>query len=403
MKRHSLFFKIDLVFTLAFGLAILLFFIALGYEKQRQDREMMVDVITIAKELVQKEIPASKLTLLAKNLNLILEDNTERIGSAELVRETQFGDGHLNLYRHEGIRWIELGIGEHLWTFSRREQPSIMQQTAGLAFVGLVGFLLILYWVIRRSLHPLKQIIQEIRRYGEGAQEIHTWSDREDEIALVGNEFQKAVEKIRDLQEARTLFLRNIMHELKTPLTKGRICIQFFDESPNRQLLEDVFLRLENLIEEMAEIEKLNTRNIDLERKTYRVMDIIDNAAELLFLDEESFDVEVENEMVVGDFKLLSIAYKNLIDNAIKYSPDHRLTITARDKQLLFCNQGEKFAHPFSCYIEPFFKELRTEEPFGKGFGLGLYITHEILKLHDMSLRYEYIDDGQNCLIIEPI
>lgn len=403
MKRASIFFKINLLFAITFGLVLLIFIAVSSYENERQDRKIMIDAIELAKTAISGTLQPEAITQKAERLGFSIqkEDNGVLLDSASLLTERNFESGYIQLYEHDAMRWVKLKLEQQVWLLKQQASEQSIISILWLIFLGVIVLLGVLYGAIRRTFLPLRTLTREIQRYGEGAESIHTASEQTDEIAMVGNEFQKAVEKIQELQAARTLFLRNIMHELKTPITKGRIGVQFIEEGANRNLIEGVFLRLEQLIEEMAEIEKLNTRNLVLASGAYRIQDLIDNAAELLFLEPDSLHSSLQDEMITGDFKLLSIVFKNLIDNALKYSPDKQVSVDVRDNQLRFCNTGEPLQKPFAEYIQPFFKELHLQDEKNQGFGLGLYIAHEILTKHDMTLQYCYTVERKNCFFIQ--
>ena len=106
-------------------------------------------------------------------------------------------------------------------------------------------------------------------------------------------------------------------------------------------------------------------------------------------VEEEDVNSEYENKKLEVNFKLFSIAVKNLIDNAIKYSPEKKVTIKTEDENIIFENKGEGLKYSLNEYFEPFFS---NEDKSKDSFGLGLYIVHNILKANSYSLEYEYID-----------
>ena len=83
----------------------------------------------------------------------------------------------------------------------------------------------------------------------------------------MANEFKKSALKLKSLKEARNIFIRNIMHELKTPITKGKFLTQLELNTENNEKLKSVFNRLESLINEFASIEELISSNKSIEKK----------------------------------------------------------------------------------------------------------------------------------------
>ncbi len=216
-----------------------------------------------------------------------------------------------------------------------------------------------------------------------------------DEIALVSNELEFAREKINSLLDSRTLFLRNIMHELKTPIAKGTIATQMLPTVKQKDRFSSIFGRLESLIEEFALIEEVTSINDKSEFKEYRLIDIIDGAIDMAMVERSSVTIDVESSVkIMANYRLYTTAIKNMIDNGIKYSPDSHVKILMINNELCFESKGTCIGHPLQYYIEPFTKE----NPSKNSFGLGLYLVDSILKVHEQVLAHEY-DSGVNRFI----
>ena len=239
---------------------------------------------------------------------------------------------------------------------------------------------------------PLKLLKEKVSTLGDENFDFECCNmDGKDEVSLLALEFKNTAKKLKDIKEARNIFIRNIMHELKTPITKGKFLTELERSEKNDATLKEVFNRLELLINEFASIEELiSSKNID--KKHFFLNDIIDNAKDILMLDDDVVYGEYQNKKVEVNFKLFSIAVKNLIDNAIKYSQDKKVQIETNNDDIIFINTGKALEFDLEKYYEPFFA---NEDKSKNSFGLGLYIIHNILKANKYSLSYEY-KDGKN-------
>ena len=260
-----------------------------------------------------------------------------------------------------------------------------------------VVFLLILmlYFWVMRSLKPLSTLKNQIKTFSEGNLEIHCASDKKDEIAEVANEFNHAVTMIRELLQSRQLFLRAIMHELKTPIGKGRLVAEMLPDEKNKARMHTIFERLNLLIDEFAKIEKITSKNFKLDVKPYRVSDLVEASIDLLMLEDTKEHIElqiIEDYQVEVDFELFTLVLKNLLDNAIKYATDKKVLIQINNRKTAIVNSGEELSEPLENYFKPF----HTSK---KGLGLGLYIVKSILDIHKKALSYEH-EDGKNIFII---
>ncbi len=268
----------------------------------------------------------------------------------------------------------------------------------GWAYGTIIAFVTLAFVMILQRLRPLRKLHRKIAAFGAGKMGISFKLSGIDEIAMIGNELEQTQEKIHSLLESRNLFLRNIMHELKTPIAKGRIAATMVKEEKHQQRFEAIFKRLEDLIGEFALIEEVTAGFGHVEKKEYRLIDLIDGAIDMAMVDYEAVWVEIDaSYKIKADYRLFVTAIKNMIDNAMKYAPDHQITISIETDEIIFANAGERLKKPLSFYTEPFTKE----QPSKDSFGLGLYLVDAILKVHKMVLAYEY-EDGVNRFIFVP-
>ncbi len=260
-------------------------------------------------------------------------------------------------------------------------------------------FLLGLYFWLTRSLKPLKTLQNQIQKVAEGDLSVSVKSDKKDEIAQVSNAFDDALRKLESLINSRQLFLRTIMHELKTPIGKGKILNAFLEEDKLKEGYEDVFDRLELLLGEFSKIEQMLSSNYKLHLANYNANDLVDQALELMIMDEAALTKQVqireESPLVIHtDFTLFTLALKNLIDNAIKYAPDHSVEILISKEGIAIANNGVQFTDNIETYFKPFHGK-------GEGLGLGLYIVHNIMEMLKLKLTYSYVDNKNSFFIIK--
>ena len=177
------------------------------------------------------------------------------------------------------------------------------------------------------------------------------------------------------------------MHELKTPITKGRISAEMLDNGKQKDRLIGAFEKLELLINEFASIEQITSGEGIKNIKPYRLIDMFDEALDLAMVPSSQVDVTIEDEIVLHvDFRLFTTAMKNMIDNGIKYSLDQRMRINATKSKISFISQGNPLKYDLSHYLEPFVQEKTSHQ----SFGLGLYIVHNIVKAHHIDFTYEH-------------
>lgn len=333
------------------------------------------------------------------------KDNVTLINDAKLhqeirklvsTQESSCSVGDFYIYEQESFRYVIIPpiFGEILLK-DEKINPIDVSYVWWL-YSAFLLIILLLYISIAISLYPLKQLQQLIHQFGEGAIDIDFSSSRHDEIADVSNEFNKTARKIHNLLDARKIFLRNITHELKTPITSGKLALELLENSKSKDVLNNVFTRLELLLKEFVEIEKITATNNVLEKKPYPLTDILDQACDMLFLEPNSIKNNFQNNVLEVNFELFTFVFKNLIDNGIKYSDDNDIYIECDNKQINFITKGKEIEKPLEYYIEAFTK---SEKKTSQSFGLGLYVVHAILEKHDFTLTYSHIN-GYNFFTI---
>lgn len=399
INRQSIFFTILISFLISILLVIISFIIILANSYKAQEEQIYDRYIPISKMINRIEFDFSeeiiknfeemnyKLYIEKKEINKITNDKNMKIFSERI--HPKHGDifrilkNNTDYYLYMKVRDNEVLVKDQNG-FSNSRQIYII-----LVFSILLITITILYFMSLKKLMPLKVLKDKVKSLGDENFDFEYKNiEAKDEVSSLAMEFKKTSLKLKNLKEARNVFIRNIMHELKTPITKGKFLTQLEQNKENNEKLKSVFDRLESLINEFATIEELISSTKNIEKKVYFLDDIIDNAKDILMIEDEKVIQNYENKKIEVNFKLFSIAIKNLIDNAVKYSPNKEVTIKVENENIIFENMGKKLEAPFEKYFEPFFS---SEDKSKNSFGLGLYIVYNIFKANGYILEYEHI------------
>ncbi len=406
MKKSSIFTSITFIFVVATIGIIFTFIFFYQYEKKQNQKDFLnryalmsksiqyqlvfspdlKDFFKLLKEDKVQPIQNIKKALKILNSTPIIYRHTSPIGTALILRNKK------NAYLYIVTKKYSLLLKDLLYNSNRNIIYILI-------FALIFSLIIMAYIFTIKKFLPLKTLKIEIDKFAKGDLNVNIHSDGKDEIADVSNAFNNAVTRIKRLNSSRILFLRNIMHELKTPITKGRITAEMLPENKNKERLINVFEKLQSLINEFITIEKISSGFIVLDIKPVRLIDMIDEAVDLAMIDKNQIQLIKNRDIILNvDFKLFSIAIKNMIDNAIKYSIDQKVQIIANDKALIFKNRGEKLKKDLKEYMEPFTSDGNQKD----SFGLGLYLVDNILRAHKLQLLYGY-KDGWNTFVFKNI
>jgi len=221
---------------------------------------------------------------------------------------------------------------------------------------------------------------------------------KNNELSQITNNLNRYLEKQEEIIYAREELLRNISHELKTPITKGKFLIEQIKENNDKEIVKNinnVFYDIEKLTSKLLEREKLNFAILN--KSTFKVTTLIlESLSKLLIDDESKVTINIVDDFSIeGDFYYLTIALKNLIDNAMKYSTSYPIIIESNENELFIQNSSKKLSSDLIYYIQPFTKEPNQQV----GHGLGLNIVNKILQMHNFTLHKKY-ENSSNIFFI---
>jgi two-component system sensor histidine kinase CpxA len=290
----------------------------------------------------------------------------------------------------------------------------------------LLGFRLVVIFVVAgifsyllaRSLtKPILQLRKATRRFAGGALATRVGSileTRKDEIADLGWDFDTMAERIEALVDAQQRLLRDISHELRSPLARLNVALELArqrsGENPGNALdrIERESERLNELISELLTLTLLESGTEKIEKAPIDIEDLIESVVE-----DSNFEARDRNRlvqiitsrkvMVNGSEEMLRRAVENVVRNAIRYTDES----TAVEVSLLVQEMdGQQVAvirvrdhgpgvpeAALSKMFKPFY---RVEDDRGRltgGTGIGLAITERSIQLHGGTITVSNATD----------
>jgi two-component system OmpR family sensor kinase len=411
MNNHSIIRLISLFFLLMFLLINTLFWAAhQHFSKQEELDEMRRFLLADRLFLHSKEDFSTELKQLMVRPSSA--NPQELLRKGELLIELPFG----KIVKHDGDTYFiktpppPLDFSDHRKFMpqpppDRKDFRAIVLEDLHpssllpfwIILLGVDILILLFFVYLLRKLLPLHRLKNAIVTFKEQDIVLDAPINGKDEISQITYEFNQVLQKIAAMREARSLFLRNILHELKTPIMKASLTTDCLEPSPSQERLKQIFSRMDYLLSEFAKMERFSSGEWQLNLQEYRFVDLLDQACDLLLCDKEMIDIKgEESELVLHvDFELFSVVLKNLLDNALKYS-EQKPTLSIGSDFISICSKGEELSLVKQDFSKPF---NRAYENSSGGLGLGLYITDSILKKHNYQLLYHY-DNGSNCFRI---
>ncbi|MDY3200667.1 MAG: HAMP domain-containing protein, partial [Arcobacter sp.] len=233
-----------------------------------------------------------------------------------------------------------------------------------LVFLDIFALFLIFLYIIK-LLTPLKTITKEITNFANGDLSTRININSKDEIGTLAKTFNSMASSLENSIKTREELLRDIGHELRTPIAKGKFAIEKIDDFSQKELLKKIFLDLEILTNELIELEKLNLTKLNISTFSAETL-VLESLGKLYLEDESKIEIEINEDFKIdADLYYLSIALKNLIDNALKYAISFPIIIKVNKNEISISNKGKQLSKEFEYYLKPFTQELSQRDGFG--------------------------------------
>ncbi len=407
MKNLSVTTFIHTLFSLAIIILIATFLLFLSWDRDRQKIEEFKRYQLISITFLSKLQQGPKKEVL-EELYKDLQVKPISLGQREILKEkiknkgkTLFSGGssvgQVRVFAIEEGRYIYVQrMGYNLMLVDNKEENYYFEYAIAIG-VFLISLLLLLYLAVLKKLSPLKKLHKQIQKFAKGDMDTRITYIYDDEIGKIAKSFDDAIIHINKLSRSKNLFMRNLMHELKTPITKGRIVVEMIEDEGNKKVLIRAFERMNELISELAELERVTTHSFEPNFEYIMLSEIIEQSKELLMTQSACVDIEIKDIALTTDKKLMALVIKNLIDNGLKYGSDKCVSVRTNRGVVEVLSKGEPLKHALSYYTEPF----SQAEKRSTGFGLGLYIVYSILEKLGYRLGYKH-QEGKNIFMLVP-
>lgn len=233
---------------------------------------------------------------------------------------------------------------------------------------------------------------------------------RRDEVGQLATAFNAMTDQLCKLLERQKHLLRDISHDLRTPLARQRIAIELASEGDMEEELMASILRqnerLEVMTGQILTLYRITEQGGAIARDPVRPVDLLNHvlrdAAD--YAEHQSVDCKLDSMpestrvSVLGDAGLLQRAFDNILQNALDHTPPGKvvhvaLTLSSGWISLVIEDEGPGVAEDILEHLfEPFFRADKSRG--GQGWGLGLAISKDIILAHDGDLSAANSDRG---------
>ena len=274
----------------------------------------------------------------------------------------------------------------------------------------MLATLIAVYFITERLVSPLRSMSSAAREFATGNFAVRVPENGNDEVAELAVAFNHMASTLEHSEETRRLFLANISHDLRTPMTtiSGFIDMILMGTIPKEkvphylEVIRSEVMRLSRLVSSLLDLTKIEAG----ERKFNRVpMDICEMGRQIIIASEKrleekqldvQFDADRDNMFVNADVDAIHQVLYNLCDNAIKFSkPGGKYVMTIHEipgnkVSISVYNEGDGISPDDLPYVfDRFYKSDKSRGLDKTGAGLGLYISRTIIEAHGEQIKAE--------------
>ena len=425
---HSLFFRIFVLFWLAMALivgsSIATTFTIAAREYEPPELQRRPSAAIQASEILargglgalQSWLSASKNSMGDRELFIVGPDGRDILGrhlpeGAQRRLEFINREGIPGNFRPsraapqivaaDGATYTVVSMPRRPSIFGALSLPAISLTILGIA---LVVSALTSWWLAEHLTAPIRRIQEGARALASENLDMRVSAGlegRKDELAELARDFDWMADRLRANRAATTQLLRDISHELRSPLARMRVALGLARQPPadfplQLDRLEREIERLDSMISQVLKLARLQGTQELMEREPFDLDELIEEVVR-----DANFEGAAKNTGVIlhgtahvailGNRELLRSAVENVLRNAVRYSPqdsqvDVSVALEPSTVDIAVRDRGPGVpATDLVRIFEPFYRVAESRDRDSGGEGIGLAITAQVMKAHGGS------------------
>ena len=403
--RKSLFFRLLAIFGITVVLFLIIILISLQSIGNDSDTiEAIPDYFTRHVESIIEDIGtppnlsnamrlASELSWTINIRNPIMEWSSDAQNRLDVdssqYQESLTSDAEMRTINGEDIIRVERD-GYDFYMYRSAQEEGLFNYFVLYTALALAALILFLnYFMVNKMLNPVRLLKQGAERIRQGDLSYRVKSNLQDELGELTESINHMADSLQSMLEAKRQLLMAISHELRTPITKAKLRMEFMPESDEKDQLKEDINEIDLLISDLLEAERLNNDHSALVSERVLLANFVRSIAESF----KSNNGEIEIEIPVNDLEFeidklrIRLLITNLLNNAIRHGKGNLINVRVSfsgDRGIIEVkDNGEGISEEHITQItEPFYRADSARQRNTGGFGLGLYLCRLIAQAH---------------------
>ena len=385
-------------------------------DRAKNTATLFINVVEVDSSLLQKIQQSTilwekeEMALTDSAFNLIYGNNIQYLSENATLVNCASGDlNYFSVADKDGVFYKHIYNNHPYYVFAMAFDKSRIENLSDLRRILLWSIIfsvwlsvLLSYFFAKRAIKPISQIINSVKeinslklsnRLNEG--------DRKDEIAQLAITFNEMLSDLEIAFKNQEDFVSNASHELRTPLT---VMIGESDYLLSHERSKDEYVthiselvsdlkKINALLNSLLELAQIN-RDKNLPFSNIRIDELVFNSIQQVrskyqgrkLIPRIQYPESGNDLLIYGNSGLLEIAFKNLLDNACKFSNDEiNIEFSITEKLINICISDKGIGIP-SYEIESIYQPFKraSNVKYIGGFGVGLSLVAKIMELHNV-------------------
>ena len=305
----------------------------------------------------------------------------------------------LGKYHNRYVIEVDRKPGRFIFGLSQKLQiDSERDRLLVIMFVLLTAILAAAFFALRHILRPVKLLNTGVEQVGRGNLKHRVPLKNADEFRDLAAAFNDMTARIEDMLQTKDQLLLDISHELRTPITRMKVALEFLPESRARKNLQADIVEMEKMVGGILETARLRHKYAELKKQPADLVALLKQTAAAFEKQPPGIvTVDLPQEVILQvDPHQIKTVFENLLSNAFKYcepeSDPVKISLERRATDVIVRVEDhgigipqEELAHIF----EPFYRVDKSRSKDTGGYGLGLSLCKTIMEAHEGKIEIQ--------------
>ena len=305
----------------------------------------------------------------------------------------------LGKYHNRYVIEVDRKPGRFIFGLSQKLQiDSERDRLLVIMFVLLTAILAAAFFALRHILRPVKLLNTGVEQVGRGNLKHRVPLKNADEFRDLAAAFNDMTARIEDMLQTKDQLLLDISHELRTPITRMKVALEFLPESRARKSLQADIVEMEKMVGGILETARLRHKYAELKKQPADLVALLKQTAAAFEKQPPGIvTVDLPQEVILQvDPHQIKTVFENLLSNAFKYcepeSDPVKISLERRATDVIVRVEDhgigipqEELAHIF----EPFYRVDKSRSKDTGGYGLGLSLCKTIMEAHEGKIEVQ--------------